>query len=213
MLDRDELKIDGKLPPAFWVGISLKAGLVLLLLLPLFRPHLEQYDGKGMSWRILVFPLAGLIVPLLWHATGARSPYPYLADNLLVLPPLTDVMWNTLDAYENIWWWDDANHFVNAMIFAAVIGLWAGRYPLGPVVRLGLALGLSMTLQVLWELGEYWFLIAELSSSVQGYEDTISDLAFGLVGATLGAIFAVRAAAPVGQPGEPEPAGAFVGRD
>ncbi len=43
-------------PTAFWVGMSLKAGLVALLALPLLQPDLAQYEGKGMSWRVLVFP-------------------------------------------------------------------------------------------------------------------------------------------------------------
>jgi hypothetical protein len=209
----EELRADGRLPGAFWVCAGLKAGLVMLLLLPLFAPGLEQYEGKGMSWRILVYPLAGVIVPVLWHATGARAPYPYLADNLLVLPPLTDVVWNTLDAYDRIRWWDDANHLVYAMAFAAVIGLLAGRYPLGQVARFGLALGLSMTLQVVWEIGEYWVLIADLSSSVQGYEDTIGDVTFGLVGAALGAGFALVAAVTPEAADGTEPAPVLVTRD
>lgn len=205
--------MDGRLPAGFWVGVGLKTGLVLLLLLPLLQPDLEQYSGKGMSWRILVYPLAGLLVPALWYATGGRSPYPYLADNLLVLPALTDVLWNTLDAYDRVWWWDDVNHLVNAMIFAAVIGLWAGRYPLGALTRLGLSLGLAMTLQVLWELGEYWFFVADLSSSVQGYEDTIGDLAFGLVGSTFGGVFAVLAVSSPEQAEEGDRGPVLAGRE
>jgi hypothetical protein len=205
--------VDGRLPAAFWLGVALKLGLVLLLLLPLLQPGLDQYEGKGMGWRVLVYLLVGAIVPALWHATGSRAPYPYLADNLLILPPLTDVVWNTLDAYDRVFWWDDANHLLNGMIFAAVIGLWAGRYPLGPVVRLGLALGLAMTLHVVWELGEYWIVIADLSSSLQGYEDTIGDLAFGLVGSTLGAVFAVLAVDPFEAIEDAEPEPVLVSRD
>ena len=207
------LRVDGRLPPAFWVGVALKLGLVLLLLLPLLRPGLEQYEGKGMSWRILVFPLAGLVIPALWYFTGSRPPYPYLADNLVLLPAIADVLWNTLDAYDRVWWWDDANHLVNAMVFAAVIGLWASRYPLGPVARFGLALGLAMTLGVLWEIGEYWFIIADLSSSVSAYADTIRDLGFGVIGSVFGAAFALLAvSAPAAAPeGEPEPATAYAG--
>lgn len=197
MVPWEELRTDGRPPAAFWLGLGLKLGLVVLLLLPLLQPELEQYEGKGMSWRILVYPLAGVVVPLVWRHTGARAPYPYLADNLLVLPPLTDVLWNTLGAYDRIWWWDDANHLLNAMLFASVIGLLAGRSSLAPGVRFGLALGLATTLNVVWELGEYWVLIADLSSSVQGYEDTVGDLAFGLAGAALGAAFAVLAAGPL----------------
>src|SRR5215208_7204169 len=150
----------GGRPTAFWVGLVLKSSLLFLLLLPLLQPDLEQYAGKGMSWRVLIFPLACFVVPLLWRMTGARAPYPYLADNLLVVPALTDVLWNTLDTYDQIWWWDSVNHLVNSMIFAAFIGLWASRYPYGAAVRVGLALGLGMTLQVLWEIGEYTTFLA-----------------------------------------------------
>jgi hypothetical protein len=185
--------VGGRLPAALWVGVGLKTLLVLLLLLPLFLPDLEQYEGKGMSWRILVFPLAGVVIPVLWYATGQRPPYPYLADNLLVLPAVTDVIWNTLDAYDRVWWWDDVNHLVNSMVFAAVIGLWAGRYPLGSVTRFSLALGLCMTLQVLWEIGEYTVFVANLSAVEGAYDDTIGDLTLDLAGALLGAAFALVA--------------------
>lgn len=201
--------MEGKLPAALWVGLALKALLVGLLLLPLLAPDLEQYEGKGMSWRILVFPAAGVVIPVLWRLTGSRSPYPYLADNLLVLPPLADVLWNTLDAYDRVWWWDDANHLVNSMIFAAVIGLWAGRYPLGPVVRFALALGLGMTLQVLWELGEYAS-YASGASELQTYGDTVGDLALDLVGSLLGAAFALGAVRAESEAAEP--ATALAGR-
>lgn len=183
----------GRLPAAFWVGVGLKTLLVLLLLLPLFLPDLEQYDGKGMSWRALVFPLAGVVIPAFWYATGQRRPYPYLADNLLVLPAITDVLWNTLDAYDRVWWWDDVNHLVNSMVFAAVIGLWAGRYPLGSGVRFSLALGLGMTLQVLWEIGEYTAFVANASTVENAYDDTIGDLTLDLVGSFFGAAFALFA--------------------
>lgn len=207
----EELRVGGRLPAAFWVGAGLKAGLVGFLLLPLALPDLEQYEGKGMSWRILVFPLAGLIVPVLWRLSGSRQPYPYLADNLLVLPALTDVVWNTLDAYDQVWWWDDVNHLVNSMLFAAVIGLWVARYPLSPAVRSGLALGLGMTLQVLWELGEYTVFLANAAEVANAYQDTIGDLALDLLGSLLGAAFAVAAAqAPV--EGSPDAATALADR-
>ena len=198
-------------PAAFWVGRALKISLLVLLLLPLLKPDLEQYEGKGMSWRILVFPLACLVVPLLWRATGSRVPYPYLADNLLVLVPLTDVVWNTLDTYDRVSGWDKANHLGSSIIFAAVVGLWASRYPLGPVNRFALALGLGMTLQVLWELAEYTT-FAFSWSEAQGWGDTIGDLAFDLVGSLAGAGFALLAARGADESLEAETAVAYAGR-
>jgi hypothetical protein len=201
-----QLEVDGKLPRAFWVVMGLKGVLVLLLMLPLFLPDLEQYDGKGMSWRLLVYPLAGVIIPLLWKLTGSRSPYPYLADGLVVLPAISDVIWNTLDAYDRVDRWDDANHLVNAMIFCAVIGLWAARYPLGSTVRYLLALGIGMTLQVLWEIGEYMVFVANAKDDPGVYQDTIGDLALDLVGSLAGAAFAVWAATSEDRAMDLEPA-------
>lgn len=202
--------MDGRLPASFWVGAGLKALLVALLLLPLLLPDLEQYDGKGMSWRILVYPLAGVVIPVLWYATDRRPPYPYLADSLLVLPAVADVIWNTLDAYDRVWWWDDVNHLVNAMAFAAVIGLLAGRYQLSSFVRFSLALGLGMTLLVLWEIGEYMVLSAELPEIETAYADTIGDLGAGLVGSVLGAAFALFAIGTLDEEARKrEPATAF----
>jgi hypothetical protein len=199
------MKVDGRLPTAYWVGRALKLALVCLLLLPLVRPGMEQYDGKGMNWRVLVFPIAALIIPTLWRLTGSRPPYPYLADNLIVLPPLLDVLWNTLDTYDRVSWWDDVNHLVNSAIFAAVIGLWAARYPLGSVARFGLALGLGMTLQVLWEIGEYLTFLTQTADSADLYADTISDLAFDLVGSLAGAAYALAAMRATEPETEPEP--------
>jgi hypothetical protein len=213
MSSLEALRVDGRLPAAFWVGAGLKALLVALLLLPLLLPGLEQYDGKGMSWRILVYPLAGVVIPVLWYATGRRPPYPYLADSLLVLPAIADVIWNTLDAYDRVWWWDDVNHLVNSMVFAAVIGLWAGRYPLGSVVRFSLALGLGMALQVLWEIGEYAVFVANAATIENAYDDTIGDLTLDLFGSLLGAAFALFAIQTLEQEArDREAAAALAGR-
>jgi hypothetical protein len=198
-------------PTAFWVGRVLKVSLFGLLLLPLLKPDLEQYEGKGMSWRILVYPLACFVVPVLWRTTGSRAPYPYLADNLLVLMPLTDVLWNTLDAYDRVWAWDKANHFANSILVAAVVGLLASRYRLRKVSRFALAFGLGMTLQVLWEVAEYTS-FAFGWSEAQGWGDTIGDLAFDLVGSLVGAGFALLAASAGVESLEAETAVAYAGR-
>ena len=171
--------------------MTLKLGLVILLLVPLLWPGLEQYAGKGMSWRVFVFPLAALTIPVLWRLTGSCPPYPYLADALLVVPALTDVLWNTLDTYDRVDWWDDVNHLVNSVMFAAVIGLWAGRYHLGAVNCFALALGLGMTLQVLWEIGEYFVFLTHEAGGFDRYADTIRDLSVDLGGSLAGAALAL----------------------
>ena len=207
-----QLEVDGRLPTAFWVDAGLKGTLVLLLLLPLLFADLEQYDGKGMSWRLLVYPLAGFIIPLLWVTNGSRPPYPYLADNLVILPAIADVVWNTLDAYDRLDRWDDVNHLVNAMIFSAVIGLWAARYPLGAVTRYLLALGICVSLQVLWEIGEYMVFVANAKDDPGVYQDTIGDLTLGFFGSLLGAAFALWAVTGEEREAEFEPAPSLLDR-
>ncbi|MGH3084021.1 MAG: hypothetical protein ACRDNP_08170 [Gaiellaceae bacterium] len=100
---------------------------------------------------------------------------------------------------------------MNSFFFAAVIGLWAARYSLGPVNRFALALGLGMMLQVVWELGEYATFLAR-SSVADLYADTIYDLSFDLVGSLVGAGFALLAAKAVAEDAAAaEPTPAFAG--
>jgi hypothetical protein len=185
-------------PPAFWANIGLKSTLGVLLLLPLANPGWQQYEDKGMLWRIAVFPLAGLIIPVAWRLTGRRPPYPYLADALLVSVPLTDVVWNTFDAYDRIWWWDDLTHLLNSVVIASVIGLWLRRYELGPVVRFFLILGVGTTLGVVWELAEFPTFLNGSDELATAYEDTLGDLTLAFIGSALAAVL-------VGRQQEPEP--------
>jgi glycopeptide antibiotics resistance protein len=193
--------------PAFWSLAAVKAALVGALLLPALYPSWQQYADKGMHWRVLVFPLAGLLLPVLWRTTARRTPYPYLADGLVVLVPLTDALWNTLDAYDRIWWWDDLNHLVNSIVIAAAIGLWLRRFALASAAGFSLVFGIGMALAVGWELAEYASLAAG-ASEPQTYGDTIGDLTLAVVGTALAAAVAARftTANPAVDPCEPEPA-------
>lgn len=184
------LRVEGR-PPAFWVSSGLKATLCGVVLLPAIHPEWQQYSGKGMWWRIVVFPLAGLVIPVAWWITGSRPPYPYLADGLIVMIPLSDVIWNTVDAYDGIWWWDDVNHLVNSFVIAYVIALWLRRYPLGTVARVFLCLGVGMTLAVVWELAEFPTFLKSSDQLVAAYEDTLGDLGLSLIGSSLAALLGV----------------------
>jgi hypothetical protein len=201
-----EAAVNGR-SQAFWSLAAVKAALVVALLLPALNPDWQQYEDKGMHWRVLVFPLVGLILPLLWLRTARQTPYPYLADGLVVLVPLTDVLWNTLDAYDRVWWWDDLNHLVNSIVIATALGLWLRRYAFDSVAGFSLVFGIGMALAVAWELAEYasW---AAGASEPQTHGDTIGDLTLAVVGTALAAAFAARrlSARPANEPGEPEPA-------
>ena len=82
---------------------------------------LQQFEGKAFVRRLATYPVAALVVPLVWTLRRRRPSYPYAADVLLTLPFLIDTAGNALDLYDMIEWWDDANHLVNRAL------LWCGR--------------------------------------------------------------------------------------
>ena len=201
-------------PPAFWANIGLKSALALLLLVPVLNPGWQQYDDKAMPWRIVVFPLAALVVPVAWQLTGAKRPYPYLADGLFVSVPLTDVLWNSVDAYDRIGWWDDLIHLLNSVVIAYVIGLWLRRYTVGPAISFFLVLGLGMTLAVGWELAEYPTFLNGSDELSKAYGDTLGDLGLALIGSTVAAALVGHRlrTEPPSEPNEPGPALALARR-
>ena len=85
--------------PVFWLNLALKAALVGLLLFAVFSGA-EQFEGKAMEGRALTYPLAAVVVPLVWLLWGRRRgwEYPYTIDILVVLPFLIDTLGNALDA-------------------------------------------------------------------------------------------------------------------
>ena len=163
---------------------------------------LDQFQGKAFGWRLVLYPLAALVVPVAWRLSGSRQPYPYAADMLLVAPFLVDVLGNTFDLYDSIVWWDDANHFVNWALLCGALGSVLLRTSLGPVVLFAIVTGFGAVAAILWEIAEYFAFIRGGTELATAYTDTLGDEILGLSGATLaGVVTAVvarrRALAPV----------------
>src|SRR5689334_19053472 len=97
------------------------------LLAATLLPDLDQFEGKAFGWRLLAYPLMMLVVPALWslarRRSGERASTPWGAFTLVMAPFLIDVTGNSLDLYDSLAWWDDANHFVNWMLLCSGIGL------------------------------------------------------------------------------------------
>lgn len=99
-----------------------------------------------------------------------------------------------LNAYQLIPWLDLVMHVVATGLLAAIgaaallSGGWLQTGPATRAVRAGqtmLTAGLGALLAVLWEVGE-WFGHTLLDPAIQvGYEDTVGDLAAGVLGALL----------------------------
>ena len=193
----------------FWLNIGLKALFVGLLAFGAFS-GLDQFEGKAFGWRLILYPIAALIVPVAWRCFGSPQPYPYGADMLLVAPFLIDVAGNALDLYDSISWWDDANHFVNWALLGGALGAVLLRTSLGPLVLFGLVAGFGAAAAILWEVGEYFAFIRGGTERATAYTDTLGDEALGLTGATLAGLVVALVArrrtwATQGRGGGPSP--------
>ena len=76
------------------------------------------------------------------------------------MPFLIDVTGNTLDLYDTLGWWDDANHLVNWFLLSAGIGVLLLRASIRPSWALGvLVAGVGALLAIVWEIGEWYTFI------------------------------------------------------
>ena len=168
----------------FWLNIGLKALFVGLLAFGAFS-GLDQFNGKAFGWRLLLYPIAALIVPIAWKLRGAPRPYPYATDMLLVAPFLIDVAGNALDLYDSIVWWDDLNHLVNWALLSGALGAALLRTRLTPLLLFSLVTGFGAATAILWEIGEYFAFIRGGTELATAYTDTLGDEVLGLTGAAL----------------------------
>ena len=168
-----------------WLIFALTVGQ---LAVAAFVPNLDQFEGKGFAARLVVYPAMMLIAPVTywwWSRRQHSSPQqPWDAYALIWLPFLIDVTGNTLNLYDSVSWWDDANHLVNWFLLAAGIGLILSRTSITqPWVLLWLTTGLGALLAILWEIGEYFAFIRYGTELDTAYRDTLGDEALGSVGA------------------------------
>lgn len=157
-----------------------------LLVATLFADRLDQFSGKGFGARLLLYPVMMLAVPgIWWSVTGRRGRPPYLAFAWIMLPFLVDVTGNTLDLYDSVGWWDDANHFVNWLFLGLGAAILLAR---SVRVRPGwehvvLVTGIGAVAAIVWEVGEYYAFIRGGTELQTAYTDTLGDEVLGTLGA------------------------------
>ncbi len=167
---------------------------VLQLAVATFVPGLEQFEGKAFGARLVGYPLMMLIVPAVyWTWSRRQSPMPetpWVAYAFLWAPFLIDVTGNTLDLYDTVVWWDDANHFVNWFLLGAGVGLILSQSSQLPPWVLGwLTVGIGAILAITWELGEWYTFIRHGTELDTAYEDTLLDEFLGTLGAAVAGIW------------------------
>jgi hypothetical protein len=172
-----------------WVSIALKVALLGLLMAAVAFPDPARFEGKAMTARAIVYPLAVTVVPVVWWLLSRRRPvpYPYALDILWTLPFVVDTVSNALDLYDTVGWWDDATHLVNWVILVLAFGQLLLRLPVGRLATAGLCVGFGAVIAILWELAEYATFIRDSPELETAYTDTLGDLALGLGGSIVAA--------------------------
>jgi hypothetical protein len=181
------------------IDLALKAALVLLLLHAVVFPDLPQYQGKGIGWRLLLYPISSILVPLVWFVARrrrrTRAGYPYLIDIFVGLPFLIDTAGNAANFYDRIDWWDDAMHFVTWVPWVLAFGLAVRRRPnLRRFDVAAITIGFGAATHIVWELLEYVAFIRDNPNEYQSaYRDTMGDLTMSLLGSITGGVLVATA--------------------
>ena len=142
-----------------WFPLAVLALTVAQLAVAALVPGIERFEDKAFGARLAFYPLLMLLVPALWWlAVKRRRPdeaAPYFPFGLVMLPFLIDTTGNSLDLFDALRWWDDANHFFNWVLLCWGIGLvvCARVAPRWAVV--GVVAGFGAMLAIAWELGEW----------------------------------------------------------
>ncbi len=204
-----------RLPRAAVATGAVLALTVLQLAVAAFVPGLERFEGKAFGARLVAYPAMMLLVPALWWLARRRrvragtapvpDDVPWEAFFWVMLPFFVDVTGNTLDLYDSVWWWDDANHLVNWFFLTLGLGLLLARGGVRPRWALWLAVtGTGAALAIGWELGEWFAFIRHGTELATAYTDTLGDEVLGTLGAAAAALVVVRRARDPG----PDPLGA-----
>jgi hypothetical protein len=167
-----------------------------------FATGLPQFEGKAFGARLVAYPIVMLLPPLVWwwfaHRREDTGPLPWAGFAFIASPFLVDVTGNTLDLYDAVDWWDDANHFVNWLLLCFGIGLLLERQAVRPVwVLVLLVTGVGATLAIGWEMSEWWTFIRHGTELDTAYTDTLGDEVLGTLGGLTAALLLARRATTV----------------
>lgn len=137
---------------------------------------------------VLAFTLPGLLVP---RFVGVRAG----VDITFCLTLLVAAWSNVFDLYTRIAWWDLAVHLVCTAAIAAIFYLLLSRFGFVAIPGRNAVLGavlltamLGLAMSALWEMVE-WIGHTYISDEIfVSYDDTITDMAVGGLGALLSGI-------------------------
>ena len=179
------------------MALGILVATVAQLAVAAFVPGIERFEGKAFVARLVAYPLLMLAVPAAWawarRRRGGTGPLPWAAFAWIMLPFLVDVTGNSLDLYDSIVWWDDANHLVNWFFLNLGIGLLLARGDVRPRWALGVLIaGVGAVLAIAWEISEWYAFIRQGTELAGAYTDTIGDEVLGSIGAAIAGLVVAR---------------------
>lgn len=201
------------MPPARPAGRSPVGALLLILVMVALaglllwsgaHGHLPQFQGKAMDIRLACVPLAAAVVPASWwlaRRLGHRQlAFPYTPAVLVALSLTIDLAGNATRLYDTVEHFDDAVHAINPLLLVAALTCLLGHTGLPRWAMWVMAFGLGCAGNIAWELAEYGLMdllgATELGLSLP---DTLSDQAWGLLGAAVGATVPLLVSFPAEQ--------------
>lgn len=177
-----------------WLLIALTAAQ---LAVATFSTGLPQFEGKAFGSRLVFYPVMMLLPVVVWWAVGKRkenaSPLPWAAFAFISAPFFVDVTGNTLNLYDTVWWWDDANHFFNWLLLCSGVGLMLLRTSVQQRwAIIVMVTGIGALLAIGWELAEWYTFIRHGKEIGTAYQDTLGDEALGSLGGLLAGVLVAR---------------------
>ena len=189
---------EARVRAGWWAPAAVLGLTVAQLGVGTFASSLQQFEGKAFGARLVAYPVMMLVVPVVWWLVHRSRDVevPWGAFALVMAPFLIDVTGNTLDLYDSVTWWDDANHFVNWVLLCAGLGLLLLPGIRESWARVLLVTGLGAVLAIGWELGEWYTFIRHGTELDTAYQDTLGDEALGTLGALVAGLLLRRPATP-----------------
>jgi hypothetical protein len=183
-------------PWAKRLNVVMKIAIVVVFGIAIFVP-LDVLEGKGMAFRAPFFVGVAGVIPLI-QRFRPRTPYPHVADSLIVAPFLVDTLANLLGFYDKYNSTDDVLHTVNWVLLVLAFHALRFRSVADNRDARLLGAGFGALAIVAWEIAEW---IVQETGAGGGlaltYGDTVGDLTLstsgGIVGSFLGvALFGHR---------------------
>ena len=157
-------------------NVFLRVFILIFTIDALINAGDERFAGNALGPRNVGILLGlSLLFPLLQAVRGQWKRYPMWYDNLYLSIFWLDMAGNTFNLYNTVEWWDHVPHFHGPGALAAVL---MGAFGLNALA----AAGLSTMLHVALEVQEFYGDVLLHTHNVSGIQDSINDLAFGLVG-------------------------------